>query len=253
MDNKSRYLALFVIAIMLTLSFQTFGQPPHAAPQVTEAAPLNPPSTSAPTVPSSPTPSSEKEKDEILRAVSDIAKAAIETNRETMEKTATFYQKKVEQETRFFEYGMTVIGGGVTFFVAVISLLLSFFGIKGYASLRQYTVDKCDLIAADFSKRLESEVANKFPSIMGEIQAKAHKTLQALAKNCDASISINLAADPGTPREKRDAFYSKALKCLEESLAVDDDIDAGIRGYTYAMRAYIRRHTGDLPGVISDI
>jgi len=93
MRNKSRYFALFVVVAMLTLSVQVVGQTPSAAPQPVKKVARNPPSTNILAAPSSPAPPSEKET--ILQAVSDVAKAAIEANRVTMEQTAAFYQQRV--------------------------------------------------------------------------------------------------------------------------------------------------------------
>jgi tetratricopeptide (TPR) repeat protein len=234
-NNKPRRFTLFVVVFTLTLIFPpTFGQTP-VAPQTREALPITPLSTNTVAAPPpSPIPSGEKEKDAVLNAVSDVAKAAIEANKVTMETTATFYHDRADQDSRFFTYLTTLIGG----FVAVLAGIFSFFGVAGYKSLR---------------KRIDDEV-QKFTAIMEHAQEKAQKTLQAKMKNTDAMISINLAiSEPNLPTVQKEGLYSRALACLEESLKISGEVDPQTRAHTYAMRAYIRRRQNDYPGALSDI
>jgi tetratricopeptide (TPR) repeat protein len=238
-NNKPRRFTLFVVVFTLTLIFPpTFGQTP-VAPQTREALPITPLSTNTVAAAPSPIPPSEKEKDAVLQAVSDVAKAAIEANKVTMDTTATFYREKAEQDSRFFTYTTTLIGASI----AVLAGIFSFFGIKGYQSLRNYI----ELLR----KKLDDEVL-KFTTSMEHTHAKAQKTLQAKMKNDEAEVSINISISNIPPSEKED-YYAKALISLEESLKISGEVDPVTRAHTYAMRAYIRRRQDDYPRALSDI
>jgi len=244
-NNKSRYFTLFIVIVTLSLSIQTtFGQTPAVAPQTPAATPASP-------IPLG----DKKEKDAVLKAVSDVAKAAIEANKATMETTGAFYQQHTAQVSQLFTYGMAAISA----FVAIFAAIVTFLGVKGYESLReyyktlrQYTVDRCDAIVAEFSKRLDAE-QQKLTTIMEQTQSKATDA-QAKMKNGEAEISLNIVISrPNMPTSEKEGHYAKALTSLEESLKITGAVDPVTRAHTYAMRGYIRREQSDFPEALNDI